>query len=405
MTRLTTLVAALTLVLAACGGNAPKADPSADGSSASSSSGSSASSGTPSNPVGNVSMRPPADVTQSLVSPDILVFSSRTLPSRVVHRIRAVHGVSNTEQFAMAQFYYQENPVQYAAVDPSTFRRWTLAPVAQAFDVWKRVADGEIAVDPKLARRIQSKKGYVSLGDSHNSPSVHVGAYAQLFDPTNKMGLDAVVNENWVKPLGMVPGNAMLVSTGTTSPQRVIKKLRRIAGAHTSVRILGFTFDPKQVQTAVLTGEAVNSAVGTYNYTATSGGRVIPAASWVKEYIRTEQVPILGTVTCNKVMFNQLIGALTQIQREGLGEKLHSYDGCYVPRYIAGTHQLSYHAFGLAIDIDAATNGRGTRGTMDPRVVSIFREWGFEWGGSWNYTDPMHFQLDRVVDGRRQSNP
>ena len=400
ITRLTVVAALLCLAVAACGGHAPIARPSTTVASASS-----GSSGTPGVSVEGVSMKPPADVAQSIVSPDILVFSSTTLPASVVDRIGAVRGVSDTEQFAMAQFYYQENPVQYAAVDPGTFRRWTLDSVAQTFGVWKRVADGEIAIDPGLAKGIETKKGFVRIGDSHGSPTVHIGAYAQLFDPTNKLGLDAVVNRNWVKPLGMVPDNALLVSTGTTSPQRVIKRLRSIAGSTAAVRILGFTFDPKQVQTAVLTGEAVNGAVGTYNFTATAGGRVIPAASWVREYIRTEQVPILGAVSCNKVMFSQLSGALGQVQRAGLAKYIHSYNGCFVPRYIAGTHQLSYHAFGLAIDIDAATNQRGTRGTMDPRVVSIFREWGFEWGGTWHYTDPMHFQLDRVVGGLRQSNP
>ena len=400
ITRLTVLAVLFAFAVAACGGHAATARPTTTVSSASA-----RSSDTPGVSVNGVSMHPPADVAQSLISPDILVFSSKSLPRKTVDRLKAARGVSNTELFAMAQFYYQENPVQYAAVDPGTFRRWTLAPVAQTFDVWKRVADGEVAMDPTLAKRIETKKGFITVGDSHSSPTVHVGAYAQLFDPSNKSGLDAVVNKNWVKPLGMVPDNAMLISTGTTSPQRVIKKLRAIAGPHTAVRILGFTFDPKQVQTAVLTGEAVNSAVGTYNYTATSGGRVIPAAAWVREYIRTEQVPILGAVTCNKVMFSQLSGALAQIQRAGLAKYIHSYNGCFVPRYIAGTHQLSYHAFGLAIDIDAATNPRGTRGTMDPRIVSIFSQWGFEWGGTWNYTDPMHFQLDRVVHGMRQSDP
>ena len=34
---------------------------------------------------------------------------------------------------------------------------------------------------------------------------------------------------------------------------------------------------------------------------------------------------------------------------------------------------------------------------MDRQVVQIFKKWGFAWGGDWNYTDPMHFELDRIV--------
>ena len=42
-------------------------------------------------------------------------------------------------------------------------------------------------------------------------------------------------------------------------------------------------------------------------------------------------------------------------------------------------------------------NQRGTSGQMDRTVVSIFEKWGFQWGGDWNYTDPMHFELHRIV--------
>ncbi len=45
-------------------------------------------------------------------------------------------------------------------------------------------------------------------------------------------------------------------------------------------------------------------------------------------------------------------------------------------------------------------NGRGTVGEMDREVVSIFKKWGFAWGGDWSYTDPMHFELAQVVDPR-----
>jgi hypothetical protein len=29
--------------------------------------------------------------------------------------------------------------------------------------------------------------------------------------------------------------------------------------------------------------------------------------------------------------------------------------------------------------------------------VKIFKKWGFAWGGDWKYTDPMHFELVRIV--------
>ena len=45
-------------------------------------------------------------------------------------------------------------------------------------------------------------------------------------------------------------------------------------------------------------------------------------------------------------------------------------------------------------------NQRGTVGEMDRGVVAIFKKWGFAWGGDWSYTDPMHFEMDRLVQPR-----
>ena len=53
---------------------------------------------------------------------------------------------------------------------------------------------------------------------------------------------------------------------------------------------------------------------------------------------------------------------------------------------------------GLALDLNVPTNQRGTRGDMDPRVVAIFKRWGFRWGGEFHTVpDPMHFELAALV--------
>ena len=46
---------------------------------------------------------------------------------------------------------------------------------------------------------------------------------------------------------------------------------------------------------------------------------------------------------------------------------------------------------------DVPENERGTVGLINRQVVAIFGKWGFTWGGTWHYTDPMHFELNRIV--------
>jgi len=70
--------------------------------------------------------------------------------------------------------------------------------------------------------------------------------------------------------------------------------------------------DTDVVQTAVVTG-TVADAVGTFRYTVLGGGRIAPDPAWVASHIATKTVPILGTVTCNRLMFPQLEAALREV--------------------------------------------------------------------------------------------
>ena len=129
-------------------------------------------------------------------------------------------------------------------------------------------------------------------------------------------------------------------------------------------------------------------------------GTIAPDARWVRDNIRTETLPIMGRVTCHRLMLTQLRGALQDVVDAGLASSLTTYDGCYVPRFIERNpeNSISLHTWGIAIDMDAASNYRGIRGTMNPEVVKIFKRWGFRWGGDWRYTDPMHFELAALLD-------
>jgi hypothetical protein len=214
--------------------------------------------------------------------------------------------------------------------------------------------------------------------------------------------VDAIVNQSWVKTLGMRRGNALLVSTGTRTPLSIRKPIQRIVGGRASVQRMDaaarFGLDPSVAQIALVVGTTAD-AVGTFTYTVLTGGRIAPQASWVASHISTRTMPIIGSMTCNTSMFPQLRAALQQIQDAGLSSAIHpgQYGGCYVPRFIAGTTTLSNHAFGLAFDLNVAENQRGTVGQINRQVVAIFQRYGFTWGGTWHWTDPMHFELNHLV--------
>lgn len=74
--------------------------------------------------------------------------------------------------------------------------------------------------------------------------------------------------------------------------------------------------------------------------------------------------------------------------------------GTFNYRKIAGTHRLSAHAYGIAIDVDVKRSAywRWSRtfpefvNNIPLEVVSLFEQNGFIWGGKWYHFDTMHFE-------------
>ncbi len=353
----------------------------------------------------------PSDVTRVYTVPqpgprtgpvtvaDVLVKSEDTIPDDVVAAIEKLPGVEAIATISVIDVPIENKGYTLAAVDLEAYRTFVQAGSADFADQWRRVADGEVAVALGLKDKLPTdNRGYVELPMAEGgTQKAHVGAYAPQVTQ-----IDMVVNESFGEALDVVPGNALLINTGGKSPSSLRDPITRAVGGKASVQNLDVVaregLDPDAVQSALLVGSFAD-AVGIFTYTPIGGGRIAPDPAWVRTHIVTEPVPILGTVTCNRYLMPQLRAAFLEIQTAGLADKIHpgEYAGCYYPRFIAGSTKLSNHSYGLALDLNTPGNQRGTVGEMDRTVVAIFKKWGFAWGGDWSYTDPMHFELDRLV--------
>lgn len=86
-------------------------------------------------------------------------------------------------------------------------------------------------------------------------------------------------------------------------------------------------------------------------------------------------------------------------------------------RNMRGSDRLSQHAFGTAIDINAATNpmlksrGQSVVTDLPPNIEELAAKHGLEWGGKWKRPDAMHFEWAGGVAGQpsnaapQQSSP
>ena len=183
----------------------------------------------------DVAMARPGKFKPPLCSPDILVQSQDPFPASVVAKAKALKDVVATETFSLASFYAEQQSVVYAAVNPRTFRRFTPGSTATFQEIWDRIADGEIALTPELRRSLPLVNDYVTIGNDQGALRAHVGSYAEL---VSRSRIGALVNERWAERLGMLPGNAMLISTGNNNPDDVVKAVRKKVGKGTAVQRL-----------------------------------------------------------------------------------------------------------------------------------------------------------------------
>lgn len=100
---------------------------------------------------------------------------------------------------------------------------------------------------------------------------------------------------------------------------------------------------------------------------------------------------------CNKDMVAPLGKAFKNLIDRGFVKELKTFDGCFNNRDQRGYPGVkSMHAWGIAIDVNASWNQLGKKPTLSPGFVKCFTDAGFEWGGTWQRLDGMHFQLASI---------
>lgn len=106
----------------------------------------------------------------------------------------------------------------------------------------------------------------------------------------------------------------------------------------------------------------------------------------------------------NKVMVVPLEKVFRRIIERGLQSEIKTYDGCFNVRKQRMSSAISWHAYGLAIDLNAAWNPLKIVGKLDRDALrKTYCKWSEEFLSCWvefdcgaNWTtriDAMHFQL------------
>ena len=251
------------------------------------------------------------------------------------------------------------------------------------------IRDNKIVISELTASRYELNVGdYVNLvGLNSEIIPIEVGKVIK----DSKIGwFEGVVNKELGFKLGIYRNIQAIIWDSHINENFLIELHKNI-----NYRKVKLTFRENRVnKNWVLPTALVKEMFGDFQIKERDGVWITTEPSWRDENIQQKRMPILGLTRCHRLMWEPLEGALNQIVAEGLQDSLsveefRSSGGCYAPRRInrfdAGG-SISRHAWGIAIDIN-------TKSGYPPRVVEIFNDWGFAWGGTWTSPDEMHFEL------------
>lgn len=100
-------------------------------------------------------------------------------------------------------------------------------------------------------------------------------------------------------------------------------------------------------------------------------------------------------VFVHRLLFQDLMAVMADLHASGAWRHVTSFAGCYSFRLRRGTAVPSMHSWAAALDFNAERYPLGTEADEDDpfvkRVVPIFKDHGWTWGGDFSRPDPMHF--------------
>jgi len=154
--------------------------------------------------------------------------------------------------------------------------------------------------------------------------------------------------------------------------------------------------------TKFLKNNEVENIFGKFEYKEIAGGRIRIIDNWRNDNIKLLRV---GTteVWVHKLIFPQTAYVFAKIYAEGLQDELDlTGGGGFCARHISWNpaNPLSFHAYGGAIDFNPLKYPYGGDNKPPARVIEIFKEGGFAWGGDFSVRvtkDNMHFEFNHFL--------
>ena len=331
-------------------------------------------------------------VTNGIIKSAINLNSNLTFIGRANVGLEKVIDINNVEKLTTRENYLYSLSIKTIHNDVSD--------LFYSKKVSESLINNEIIISDLTANLYSLVKGdsLFLIGLNQQEVEVVVGEII----PDSEIGwFEGVVNKDLGYKLGINRNIQAIIWGNKITENHLIEIHRNIK--YEKIKLTGRNSIPNR--NWVLPTALVKEMFGDFQIKERDGTWITIDRAWKDENIETKNVPILGRITCHRLMWEPLLGAFNQIIEENLQsglsrEQYQEAGGCYAPRRINrfdSGGSISRHAWGIAIDINTKTGYK-------PRIVEIFNDWGFAWGGTWTSPDAMHFELRSLSASISQAN-
>ena len=279
-------------------------------------------------------------------------------------------------------------PIEAAAVDPGDYAAFV--PVAERDDVLALGPRDALLPETSAVLRGARPGSVLALGSERFTVN---GVVSDAAAGGYEVLLSRAADREWDD----VETYALVRVRRPALRERVRKTLRGLLAPGDLLQMRAEGENPfLRYGDAVLPQLIVKSVFGEFAAAPRPDGFLDVDPVWRKTNIRTARVPLLGHVTCHRLLFPQLRRALRHVASQNLSFAVDPADfgGCYSARFINRNPEgrISHHSWGIAVDVNVGENAYGTKADQDLRLVRIMEQAGFTWGGRWVVPDGMHFE-------------
>ena len=228
-----------------------------------------------------------------------------------------------------------------------------------------------------------------------------VGSVVELTDRVERTVV-AITDDPVLEDIEFVVADEDAASLDVRPRQRALITLEQGADTDELVAAVGSLLGPDTIVQArraldrpmVLSLPVTKARFGEFAFKDLPGRDIQAGASWIEEYVVETEIPIVGTVVCNRMIIDDLTAVMNDLIEAGLEDEIDPdrYGGCWAPRRINKNANLSRHAWGIAVDLNVDFELPGLGPIPSDGMLEAFERNGFRWGGDYPIPDNQHFE-------------